>query len=404
MMDPASLISSSPSHLRAPDSPKPNRRKLLHLPIPTAPHIPLERSPFLVLVRVEQVDDPFRHRLLPQRLRRLDRVLARMNEDHDLVTRFEELGDLCRRQHCREGRGREAYLVERGVVERGAGLDASGFALDADKVLFEWDWTEGGVKVEEALVAVDSALGRQFGFEVRTEQDLPKEVGDVDVVWQRGGETDNADEALRRLDLSQGASDDAFDDGSSVLVQKMHLVDDEELDFLLTRCISHTSPSPKKRERTHIRHLSISRSCSLARHDVPLLRRRHNHASLIHLLLRHLHISRQLSHLDPRPREPFREFERNLGGEGFEWRDVDDLVGARGRKRGRGFADEGSIAETGETAEDREECDVRFALRKSVSEGRRSREKGDARLQWARRPACSRSWCRPRGRRCFGVD
>lgn len=60
----------------------------------------------------------------------------------------------------------------------------------------------------------------------------PKEVGDVDIVGKRSGKSDDSNEALARLDLTKGAGDDALDDGSSIFVKKMDLVDDEQLDFL----------------------------------------------------------------------------------------------------------------------------------------------------------------------------
>ncbi len=83
--------------------------------------------------------------------------------------------------------------------------------------------------------------------------------------------------ALRRKDLDGhrplGAGDDGLDDGSSLVVQQVHLVNDEQA------------------HRRRHRHVP-----TLARDDVPLLGRGHNHLGLRHLLLAQLHVPRQLLH------------------------------------------------------------------------------------------------------------
>lgn len=44
-------------------------------------------------------------------------------------------------------------LFEGDAVEVSTGLGRVGFAFDAEKVLFERDWAEGGVEVEEAMMS-----------------------------------------------------------------------------------------------------------------------------------------------------------------------------------------------------------------------------------------------------------
>lgn len=119
--------------------------KILHLSIATRREVSLEALQFPVRVLVgggvDHVEDAFGGRLLAQHLSGLDRLLASVDEDHALVSRLDELGD----------------LVEGSAVKVPAGLGASGLALDADKVLLERNWSEGGVEEEQACVSIDAA-------------------------------------------------------------------------------------------------------------------------------------------------------------------------------------------------------------------------------------------------------
>lgn len=126
---------------------EPRVGKILHLSIATRREVSLEALQFPVRVLVgggvDHVEDAFGGRLLAQHLSRLDCLLASVDEDHALVTRLDELGD----------------LVEGSAVEVPAGLGAAGLALHADKVLLEGDWSERRVEEEQARVPIDAASG-----------------------------------------------------------------------------------------------------------------------------------------------------------------------------------------------------------------------------------------------------
>lgn len=115
--------------------------------------------------------------------------------------------------------------------------------------------------------------------------------------------------------------------------------------------------------RTHLGNLAISAPRALARDDVPLLGCRDDDARLVDLLLRELHVARQLANFDSRPCEALGEFCGDFGREGLERSDVDDLVGRGWREsRWRGKRGERACREIGETAEDRKERNVGFTL------------------------------------------
>ena len=80
---------------------------------------------------------------------------------------------------------------------------------DADKRLRQRDGAERRVEVKQA-----------------PRRDA-KEGCDVNVVWQRCRQADDADHRLARLDEAQRASDDGLYDGSALICEQMHFVDDE---------------------------------------------------------------------------------------------------------------------------------------------------------------------------------
>lgn len=178
---------------------KPRLKQILHLLIPTRRDVP----PILVVFRMFNVLKerryPFIQRHLLQLRRRLDSLLAGMDEHHDLVSLLDEL----------------RHLVKDDAVHVLGLTLRSRLTLDTEEVLFERDRTERGVKEEETLISVDA-----------------EEVGDVDIVGKGSGKTDDTDKGLTGLDLTQGAGDDGLDDGSSLFVEKMYLVDDEKSYFL----------------------------------------------------------------------------------------------------------------------------------------------------------------------------
>lgn len=79
------------------DAPETRSRQIFHLPISASRQISLEARPLVVRFsgrRIEQVDDAFGLRFLSEHLGRLDGVFSGMDEDHALVTSFDEFGDL----------------------------------------------------------------------------------------------------------------------------------------------------------------------------------------------------------------------------------------------------------------------------------------------------------------------
>ena len=115
-------------------------KQLLHLLIPRPANLPTEPPVHGMLRAQEIVTDAFLQRGLGEHHTRLDRVLAGVDEDHDLVALRDELGNFL------EGDG----------VEVLARLRGAGLALDAEEVLFQGYWTEGGVEVEETFVFGDA--------------------------------------------------------------------------------------------------------------------------------------------------------------------------------------------------------------------------------------------------------
>lgn len=167
----------------------------------------------------------------------------------------------------------------------------------------------------------------------------PEEICHVNVIRQRRRQAHDPDETLRGFDLAERPRNDRLDDRSTVFVQQVHLVDDQELDFLWAHAyVSNMGVGTETAcSASHLCDLAIAAAGSSSRHDVPLLGRRHDNRRLVHFLLRELHVSSQFADLDARPREPFGEFERDFGGESLEGRDVDNLE--RGGRRSFGASD-----------------------------------------------------------------
>lgn len=137
--------------------------KLLHLPI-------ARRADFLAVScearmtrGIEVFVDAFGQRHLSKLLRRADSLLARMNEDHDLVTVTDEISNL-----VKDNLLHVPHLCHR-----------AGFTADSNEVLLERDGTERRVKVKEAFVAIHT-----------------EEVADVNVIGKSSTEADNANQAL----------------------------------------------------------------------------------------------------------------------------------------------------------------------------------------------------------------
>eukprot|EP00982_Pelagococcus_subviridis_P009504 30927-Pelagococcus_subviridis.AAC.14 len=129
-----------------------------------------------------------------------------------------------------------------------------------------------------------------------------QELRDVHWVRQRRGQTDDSDHRLRRLDLPVRPRDEGLDHRTAFVVQKVHLVDDQEAQ----RGRDGNFPA-------------------LARDDVPLLRGRDDHRRLLELFLRELRVPGELPHRYPERGESARKRVRDLRGERLHRRDVHNL-------------------------------------------------------------------------------
>ena len=166
---------------------------------------------------------------------RLDSLLSRVDEHHHLMAPLKTVNRLLETNFVH-------LLVALHEIPRG----------HPDEGLVQRDGPVGAVEEEKARFGVDS-----------------QKTGDIFVVREGGGQADDADHALRCFDLPLRARHQGLYHGTSLVIQKVHLVDDEQAD----QC-----------RRAHVP--------PLARDDVPLFRRRDNHLGLLELLLRQLHVPR----------------------------------------------------------------------------------------------------------------
>ena len=171
---------------------------------------------------------------------------------------------------------------------------------DANVLLLERHRTEAVVKEEETFAGVHT-----------------EECSDVLVVGECGTQTNETDLVLGCLHLTQCAHDDGLEDRSTILVQQVDLVHDDETDE------------------------GLEAALRLARDNIPLLRRAHDdltgsvgrmdahetqlNLSVVDLLLAQLLVSSQLSHLDAVVCKALAEVSNHLLHERLHGGDVDDL-------------------------------------------------------------------------------
>jgi hypothetical protein len=180
------------------------------------------------------------HGHVAQELGRLDRLLSRVHKDEGL---------------------RLAGLVENlFVADLVDGLQPLDCLLlgDTNELLLETNGAVRGVKVEETLLDVDT-----------------KEGGDILVVGEGSRETDDTDTVMRLVHLANGTRENRLEHGSTVVVEQVDLVNDDEAD-----------------------EVGVARVGGLAGDDVPLLRGRDNDLGLGDLLLGELRVTSQLGDLD----------------------------------------------------------------------------------------------------------
>ncbi|KAK1857247.1 hypothetical protein CCHR01_00028 [Colletotrichum chrysophilum] len=220
--------------------------------------------------RVEEIDAKVFHGLLVQHLGRDHGVSPRVHKHHDLVVPLEHVSD----------------LFEGDLVQVLLGLLRAGLALDADEVLLQRHGAEGGVKVKETLVPVDL-----------------EEVGHINVVGERGTQTDDADQRLGAFHLALRSGNERLQHSTAFVVKHVNLIDDEEADLL--------------------HQLGVAGA--LSRDDVPFLRGRDDDLRLDDLGLGQVHVSGELAALDAKPGQSLAELLGDFRRERLHRGDVDDL-------------------------------------------------------------------------------
>ena len=157
-----------------------------------------------------------------------------------------------------------ADLVKYGLIHIPLRGLASDLASYSDKVLLQRHRTERRVEEEQSLVPIDPIKwecresGRIRAARTERRLELPQEIADINVIGQRGRQSHDTNQRLTRLDLSaanqgdfqfrrrlrsstrrapthqsKGSGDNGLDDRSSILIQQMHFIDDEQFHFLI---------------------------------------------------------------------------------------------------------------------------------------------------------------------------
>ena len=132
------------------------------------------------------------------------------------------------------------------------------FLSDAYVDLFQRDRTIRLIKIKKTLSGIDA-----------------KSQGDIFVVGECGGQANNSDLFMGRLNLTNGSCDERLKNRPSGVGKQMDFVDDEEFDFL--------SESPLS---------------GLPGNDIPFFRGRDDNLSLINLGFGQMHIPSQLFDID----------------------------------------------------------------------------------------------------------
>mmetsp|Transcript_17116 Transcript_17116/g.51222 ORF Transcript_17116/g.51222 Transcript_17116/m.51222 type:complete len:386 (+) Transcript_17116:2827-3984(+) len=242
------------------------RHQLLQFLIARFLHVLADEAPLGVVGRVEQRTVAAVLSLGDDCAPRFASVFARVHEHHCLVACLQALN----------------HLLVADIVHDVLGLQDVALG-HAHKLHLQGNGAVGGVEVEQARVHA-------------------QERGHVAVVGQRGRQSHDADHALTRLHLALSPRHERLDDSPSLIIQQVHLVDDEQTD--------------------QGRHCRIR---TLAGDDVPLLGRGHQHLGLLHLLLRQLHISRELLDHQPERAESMGESSSDLSRQRFHGGHIHDF-------------------------------------------------------------------------------
>jgi hypothetical protein len=178
---------------------------------------------------------------------------------------------------------REGLLVAELVEE---GVAADGLLLgDADVLLLQGHRPVRVVEIKEAAVRPHAQQRR-----------------DVFKIGQRRRDADEARHLHRGLDLAEDARDDGLEHRAALVVQQVDLVDDHEPHELRVRALAR-----------------------LSRHDVPLLRRRHQQLRLRDLGLAQLRVAGELGDGDAVRRQPRAKVAHHLLHQRLHRRNVHDL-------------------------------------------------------------------------------
>ena len=131
-------------------------------------------------------------------------------------------------------------------------------------------------------------------------EDRPEKISDVNIVWQRGTESDHANDRLARLDLTQRSCHDCFYHSPSFFVQKVNFIYDQQPDLLS----DITDKPPVSFNSFHISKTHRSELAFSSRFSgdyIPLLRSGDDDLGLGDFRFGHLHIASQLSDFDREP-------------------------------------------------------------------------------------------------------
>ena len=223
-----------------------------------------------MLCRVKKVGTRVLNGLLVEPPRSLDSVFSRVNKDHDLMTSLKHLLDLL-----------EGDLLQ--VLSR---LHGTGLAFRTEEVLLERDGAEGSIEVEQASHLVHA-----------------KEVGNVDVVRERGRQTNNPDQGLCALHLSLCPCHQTLQHSATLVVQHVDFINDEQ---------------------PHLLH-ELGIACAFTCDDVPLFWCCDDDLRIKDLGFSEMHVSSQFARLDAQPGQTLAELLCNFSGQRFHGRYVDDL-------------------------------------------------------------------------------
>ena len=131
-------------------------------------------------------------------------------------------------------------------------------------------------------------------------EDRPEKISDVNIIWQRGAESDHANDRLAGLDLTQRPCHDRFYHSPSFFVQKVNFIYDQQSD-LLSDIIDKPSVSANSFHMSETHRSELAFSSRFSGDYIPFLRSGDDDLCLGYFRFGHLHIASQLSDFDREP-------------------------------------------------------------------------------------------------------